>query len=61
MQNTTQKTNQRMPGRSADVIGNDLGNRPAGATPAAKPAGTPREHVPKPVIKLNLKARTPRH
>ena len=28
MQNTTQKTNQRMPGRSSDVVGNELGALP---------------------------------
>ena len=39
MQNTERKTNQRMPGRSAAVIGNELGNGPVAATPSVKPAG----------------------
>jgi hypothetical protein len=59
MQNTIQKTNQRMPGRSAEVIGNDLGNRPAGATPAAEDTPPPAP-VPKAVIKLNPKTSQPR-
>jgi hypothetical protein len=56
MQNTTQKTNQRMPGRSADVVGNELGNGPVGATPSAKPPGAPQPVTPKkPAIKLKQK------
>ena len=38
MQNTERKTNQRMPGRSAAVIGNELGKGPVTATPSVKPA-----------------------
>jgi hypothetical protein len=56
MQNTTQKTNQRMPGRSSDVVGNELGNGPVGATPSATPPVGP-EPVKKPVIKLDRKPR----
>jgi hypothetical protein len=52
MQSSTQKTNQRMPGRSAQVIGSDLGQTkpPQASDDAAKPAVTP-----KPVIKLSKK------
>lgn len=60
MRDTTQKTNQRMPGRSAEVIGKDLAH--VRAAPPKKPDGaTPPAPVKKPVIKLNPKVQPPRH
>lgn len=60
MQNTTQKTNQRMPGRSDEVIGNQTGTGPVGATPSANP---PRGPLPTPVKKpvAKLKPKPPHH
>ncbi len=56
MQNATQKTNQRMPGRSAEVVGVELGNGTVGATPSAKPTGVLKQPVvQKPAIKPNTK------
>ena len=56
MQNATQKTNQRMPGRSENVVGVELGNGTVGATPTAKPAGGSKQPVvQKPAIKLKAK------
>ena len=53
MQDTRQKTNQRMPGRSAEVIGKELGVR---ATPPSESTGAPKPApAKKPVIKLNPK------
>jgi hypothetical protein len=51
MQNTTQKTNERMPSRSAEVIGKDVGNNPHGAKPAGKttPPKAPKRKQ-KPVV-----------
>jgi hypothetical protein len=58
MQNT-QKTTQRMPGRSAEVVGSELGN--VKNTPPAKPGSTPPPApVPKPVIKLDAEVPLPR-
>jgi hypothetical protein len=51
MQNTTQKTNQRMPGRSAEVVGNELRNGP-GSMPSAQPLSSPAPAPAKPAIKL---------
>ncbi len=59
MQNTTQKTNQRMPGRSAEVVGSELGN--VSPVPPPTPGTPPPAPVQKPVIKLDPKARPPRH
>jgi hypothetical protein len=60
MQNTTQKTNQRMPGRSEEVIGSQTGKGPVGATPSVKPLGAPPPTpVKKPVVQL--KPKPPRH
>ena len=59
MQDTTQKTNQRMPGRSAEVVGKELGVR---TPPPGKPVNaTKAAPVPKPVIKLEPKAQPRRH
>jgi hypothetical protein len=56
MQNATQKTNQRMPGRSAEVVGVELGNGNVGATPSAKPPGDSQQPAAqKPAIKLKAK------
>jgi hypothetical protein len=53
MQNTTQKTNERMPSRSDEVIGKDVGNNPQGAKPSDKatPPQAPKRKQ-KPVIKV---------
>jgi len=59
MQDTTQKTNQRMPGRSEEVIGDQTGKGPIGATPSVKPLSTPPPPPPKkPAVPLKPK---PRH
>jgi hypothetical protein len=60
MQNSTQKTNQRMPGRSQEVVGNEAGNGPVGATPSAKPPGTPTPPPPKKPV-IQLKPKPPHH
>lgn len=61
MQNTTQKTNQRMPGRSEDVVGNQTGKSGVlGATPSAKPPGGPLPTPPKKPV-AQLKPKPPRH
>jgi hypothetical protein len=52
MQNTEQKTNQRMPGRSSAVVGSDVTHGPVGAKPTEKPPATgPVPPAKKPVIK----------
>jgi hypothetical protein len=62
MQNTTQKTNQRMPGRSDEVVGNQTGTRPVGATPSAKPPSGPIPTPPPPKKPVaQLKPKPPRH